>query len=82
MNLKPGDYTFKVIGSNNDGVWNETGSSIDIVIKGPLWASALAIMIYTVTLIGLLIFFVRIVRFRAEKENELILEPLGDLLPR
>ncbi|MCP5047534.1 MAG: histidine kinase, partial [bacterium] len=29
-NLDPGDYTFRVIGSNNDGVWNKEGTSIRI----------------------------------------------------
>ena len=27
-NLSPGEYTFRVKGSNNDGVWNEEGTSI------------------------------------------------------
>jgi signal transduction histidine kinase len=27
-NLTPGSYTFKVIAANNDGVWNETGTSV------------------------------------------------------
>jgi len=27
-NLTPGSYTFKVIASNNDGVWNQTGTSV------------------------------------------------------
>ena len=31
-NLGPGTYTFKVIGSNNDGVWNETGASMVFTI--------------------------------------------------
>ncbi|HKV42144.1 MAG TPA: two-component regulator propeller domain-containing protein, partial [Blastocatellia bacterium] len=26
-NLRPGDYTFRVIACNNDGVWNEAGAS-------------------------------------------------------
>jgi PAS domain S-box-containing protein len=28
--LKPGQYRFRVIASNNNGVWNETGASLDI----------------------------------------------------
>jgi signal transduction histidine kinase len=32
MNLKPGTYTFRVIASNNDGVWNEAGASLDFAI--------------------------------------------------
>jgi signal transduction histidine kinase/ligand-binding sensor domain-containing protein len=31
-NLGPGSYTFRVIGSNNDGVWNETGASMVFTI--------------------------------------------------
>ncbi|HEY5759591.1 MAG TPA: two-component regulator propeller domain-containing protein [Steroidobacter sp.] len=31
-NLAPGDYKFRVIGSNNDGVWNEKGASLDFSI--------------------------------------------------
>jgi PKD repeat protein len=27
-NLSPGEYTFKVIASNNDGLWNEEGASL------------------------------------------------------
>lgn len=32
-NLKPGKYTFRVKGSNNDGVWNEQGIAVPIIIK-------------------------------------------------
>ncbi len=37
-NLKPGKYTFKVIASNPDGVWNMEGDSIAIHIKSPFWS--------------------------------------------
>jgi ligand-binding sensor domain-containing protein/two-component sensor histidine kinase len=36
-NLDPGEYTFLVKASNNDGVWNETPTSIYLVIKPPFW---------------------------------------------
>ena len=36
-NLDPGEYTFKVKASNNDGVWNETPVTIKIVITPPWW---------------------------------------------
>jgi len=38
-NLDPGDYVFRVIGSNNDGVWNEEGISVEIIITPPFWAT-------------------------------------------
>ena len=35
--LPPGKYRFCVKASNNDGVWNEAGTSVNIVILPPLW---------------------------------------------
>ncbi|MGD1045068.1 MAG: two-component regulator propeller domain-containing protein [Bacteroidota bacterium] len=32
-NLNPGKYIFRVKGSNNDGVWNEKGVALPIIIK-------------------------------------------------
>jgi signal transduction histidine kinase/CheY-like chemotaxis protein/ligand-binding sensor domain-containing protein len=36
-NLSPGKYVFRVIGSNNDGVWSEKAASIEITITPPFW---------------------------------------------
>jgi ligand-binding sensor domain-containing protein/signal transduction histidine kinase len=36
-NLEGGSYVFKVKGTNNDGVWNETGTSIAVIITPPFW---------------------------------------------
>ncbi|MEO8146511.1 MAG: two-component regulator propeller domain-containing protein [Bacteroidia bacterium] len=36
-NINPGEYTFKVKGSNNDGVWNETPATIKLIITPPYW---------------------------------------------
>jgi ligand-binding sensor domain-containing protein/serine phosphatase RsbU (regulator of sigma subunit) len=35
--LAPGKYIFRVKGSNNDGIWNEEGTSIIVTITPPLW---------------------------------------------
>lgn len=35
--LPAGDYIFKVIASNNDGLWNQTGISLKITILPPWW---------------------------------------------
>jgi ligand-binding sensor domain-containing protein len=51
-NLPPGDYTFQVKGSNNDGVWNEKGASIALIVFPPPWATWWAYTIY-VSLLGL-----------------------------
>ena len=36
-NLPGGTYTLRLKGSNNDGVWNEAGTSIEVVVVPPIW---------------------------------------------
>lgn len=36
-NILPGEYRFRVVGSNNDGLWNEKGATLLIIIKPPFW---------------------------------------------
>ncbi|MBN2103534.1 hypothetical protein JW835_05780 [bacterium] len=38
-NMNPGNYTFRVKASNNDGIWNEEGASVRISISPPFWAT-------------------------------------------
>ena len=53
-NLDPGEYTFKVKGSNNDGIWNEQGVSIKVVILPPWWKTAWFKTLIAVMLAGLI----------------------------
>ncbi|MBC8053135.1 MAG: response regulator [Sphingobacteriaceae bacterium] len=55
-NLDPGEYTFHVKASNNDGVWNEKGSSIKIVIEPPFWRTTYAYAFYVLSAIGLFLY--------------------------
>lgn len=36
-NLDPGDYHFKVMGTNNHGVWSKEPAAITIIIHPPFW---------------------------------------------
>jgi signal transduction histidine kinase/CheY-like chemotaxis protein/ligand-binding sensor domain-containing protein len=36
-NIHPGEYVFTVIASNNDGVWNNEGTSLKIIVRPPYW---------------------------------------------
>jgi signal transduction histidine kinase/ligand-binding sensor domain-containing protein len=54
-NLNPGHYTFKVKASNNDGLWNETGASVDITILPP-WYKTLWFRILFFSFIGFIVF--------------------------
>jgi ligand-binding sensor domain-containing protein len=49
-NLSPGEYYLSVIGSNNDGVWNEEGSTLLINVAPPWWKSNTAYSIYLIAL--------------------------------
>lgn len=35
--LPAGDYTFHVLACNEDGVWNETGSTLAVIVQPPFW---------------------------------------------
>jgi signal transduction histidine kinase/ligand-binding sensor domain-containing protein len=50
-NLSPGTYTFRVKGSNADGIWNEEGASIQIIITPPWWLTWWAYSIYALLLL-------------------------------
>lgn len=36
-NIDPNKYIFRVKGSNHDGIWNEEGTSIQVIITPPFW---------------------------------------------
>ena len=70
-NMRPGKYTFWVTGSNNDGVWNDDGISMTIVIKSHLLKTNLAYVLYLLILISL---GYLIIRWRIVLRDKLILE--------
>jgi signal transduction histidine kinase len=35
--VRPGNYRFKVVAANNDGVWNEAGAMMAVVVLPPWW---------------------------------------------
>jgi ligand-binding sensor domain-containing protein/signal transduction histidine kinase len=53
-NLDPGKYVFRVQGSNSDGVWNEAGVSLPIVITPPWWKTNWFRALFAATVVTLL----------------------------
>ncbi len=51
-NLEPGEYIFRVKGSNNDGVWNEAGTSISLIISSPWWKTTWAYILYSLLVLS------------------------------
>ncbi len=57
-NLPPGEYSFSVKGTNNDGVWNHSGASIQIVIRPPWWKSNVAYILYILLIVSVIVIVV------------------------
>ncbi|MEA3477043.1 MAG: two-component regulator propeller domain-containing protein, partial [Bacteroidota bacterium] len=53
--ISPGSYIFRVRGSNNDGIWNEAGTSLAITILPPPWKTWWAYLLYGIALSALLL---------------------------
>ena len=58
-NLHPGEYTFRVKASNSEGVWNENGTSIKMIILPAWWQTWLFKIALAVSLIALIFFVIR-----------------------
>lgn len=56
-NLDPGTYTFRVRASNNDGVWNEEGVSLEITILPAWWQTWFAKIVYLAIFVLGIFFF-------------------------
>jgi signal transduction histidine kinase/DNA-binding response OmpR family regulator len=55
-NLDAGEYIFRITASNRDGVWNEEGASIRIIILPPWWATTWAYIFYTFIIMSIIYF--------------------------
>jgi len=53
-NLDGGDYVLHVKGSNNEGVWNETGATLNITVTPPWWKTRWAYGSYLVLIVAVL----------------------------
>ncbi|MEO1570442.1 MAG: two-component regulator propeller domain-containing protein [Bacteroidota bacterium] len=51
-NVPPGRYTFRVRGTNNDGVWNEAGTALGVVVVPPWWRTWWAYFLYGLAVAG------------------------------
>ncbi|MEW6492646.1 MAG: two-component regulator propeller domain-containing protein [Cyanobacteriota bacterium] len=71
-NLNGGTYTFRAKGSNNDGVWNEEGTSIKIIITPPPWKTWWAYSLYVVALLCAIYGYVQWKTKTQARENALL----------
>lgn len=57
-NLDPGEYVFRIAGSNNDGIWNEKQAFIKIKILPPFWRTWWFIALAAILIISLVTYIV------------------------
>lgn len=75
--LPPGDYLFRVRGSNNDGVWNQEEAILSVRILPPWWQTIWAYLVYVVVLSGGFVLSLRTYRRREVqriREQQLLAE--------
>lgn len=70
--IPPGQYTFQVIASNNDGVWNMEGASLQIIVVPPYWRTLwfYSLMVLVILMSGFLAYKKRLKHFKKEKEKQ------------
>jgi len=71
VNLPPGEYTFRVKGSNNDGLWNETGASVKLIVIPPFWQTWWFRIVIVVFILAAIFFFfrLRVRTYRGQREK-------------
>ncbi|MBN2414598.1 hypothetical protein JXO52_02090 [bacterium] len=67
-NITPGHYTFRVKGSNNDGVWNEAGDTLSIYVRPAFWQTSFFQIVCCTLMLAALFLLVRR-RFRMLKQE-------------
>jgi signal transduction histidine kinase/ligand-binding sensor domain-containing protein/DNA-binding response OmpR family regulator len=76
MNLPPGKYVFRVKGSNNDGVWNNQGAELTIIVHPPFWLTPLAYALYALLILGTLAYIIYMISRREKKKHEKSIQQL------
>ncbi len=69
--LEPGNYTFTVKASNNDGIWNDIGTQLEIVIHPAFWQTkTFKFLVVVAIAIGLFLFYyIRTRTLKLQKEK-------------
>ncbi len=74
--LPPGKYVFRVKGSNNDGVWNEEGTSLALTMVPSVWRTWWAYTLYGLLAVALLYSLRRYEMNRLRLKSQLQIEQL------
>ena len=75
-NLRPGEYIFRVIASNNDGIWNTEGAALKIIVLPPFWRTSWAYGFYVILILAMLYLFKKWILHEAKVKRKIELEEL------
>jgi len=71
INLPAGEYTFRVIGTNSNGLWNKSGAAVKLIITPPFWKTWWFITLL-VLLTGTLLYYLSTIRIKQQLAIEKI----------
>ncbi len=77
-NLDPGEYIFHVKASNNDGIWNETGTSIKITILPPWWKTWLFRILVVCNILSFIVFLFKYKTYQLRKQKKLLFDTVKE----
>ncbi|MFO7653726.1 MAG: two-component regulator propeller domain-containing protein [Candidatus Krumholzibacteriia bacterium] len=82
-NLPPGEYVFRVRGTNNDGIWSHDGAAITIVVRPPFWRKPWFITLAVAMVVGLTYgvhrYRMRLLDIKTKVLERMVAERTGDL---
>jgi len=73
-NLPPGEYVFAIQAANNDGVWNSTGKSVNIIINPPWYKASWALSLWAILLLGMIFMINRYILVQIRLKDTLRME--------
>lgn len=74
LNLAPGEYTFKVMACNNDGVWNPTPATLQVEVLPPWYRSWWAYLVYALIAAAIFYTYLRLRLRQMQLRQNLALE--------
>jgi len=70
--VTPGEYLFRLKGSNSDGVWNETETHLAITIVSPFWQRTWFRILVTMVLIGIALLLMQLRMHQIQRHRRIL----------
>ncbi|WP_353720059.1 two-component regulator propeller domain-containing protein [Dyadobacter sp. 676] len=74
--LPPGEYTLRIRGANNDGLWNTREKRLNITILPPFWATGWAYSFYVVLIVSIIVVIFRYYFLALHEKNRRQIETI------